>query len=425
MNSNLSIIALALALAIVIFGLVGVFVIMENHGSNVRIGNSGDVLINDSIKHKDSVFSLPVCDCSSYSSDAISDPSQPLYCHTETLNDGYRCHPFKGNCFTYGSSYYMCLGEYRSYKKNQVDISIVSKTEDSQSSSTESAPSKTLTSSSKKQVVSYEMCDNEVTRSLGDGFKKTLQERFAWGFSFSRFQNVQTSIDALVAKATEAGWIRFDFFGQVIANCPTLKSLGNGDEEKRICWDSRMDKENQGCIVYSFGSNNQYDFELNVVRQTKCSIQIFDCTVTDVRMPPEVAARSVFNKICLDKTTYKDASGRQFMKYRDVVKLVGSAPTYLKMDIEGFEYNVFSSILSDDSDADDGFKQNIFPDQIAVEFHYNYPGVGTLTGPAFYALAQTLFLKGGFVLAHRRDNIYCPSCVELLLVRVLCPSAKE
>ena len=45
---------------------------------------------------------------------------------------------------------------------------------------------------------------------------------------------------------------------------------------------SHLDKlgnsDNDGCIIYSIGGNNEWQFELDLLQRTKCHIHTFDCT---------------------------------------------------------------------------------------------------------------------------------------------------
>jgi hypothetical protein len=70
--------------------------------------------------------------------------------------------------------------------------------------------------------------------------------------------------------------------------------------------------------------------------------------------------------------------------------------------------------------------QDIFPSQIAVEMHYltmfaENDWQGRDLSPAeIYLYFEHFFRNGGYVLAERRDNVYCKHCSEVLLVRAKC-----
>jgi len=46
---------------------------------------------------------------------------------------------------------------------------------------------------------------------------------------------------------------------------------------------SLLDWSSDRCVVYSIGSNNQWDFEEAIFRSTKCMIETFDCTLVSKR----------------------------------------------------------------------------------------------------------------------------------------------
>jgi hypothetical protein len=54
---------------------------------------------------------------------------------------------------------------------------------------------------------------------------------------------------------------------------------GNGDGPKWVCDPHRIDPDN--CLVYSFGSNNEFSFEEAILRDisAKCEIHTFDPTI--------------------------------------------------------------------------------------------------------------------------------------------------
>jgi hypothetical protein len=46
-------------------------------------------------------------------------------------------------------------------------------------------------------------------------------------------------------------------------------------------------------------SNNEWSFEEAVAAHTECEIHTFDCTVTNVTIPPALANRVTFHETCL------------------------------------------------------------------------------------------------------------------------------
>ena len=71
------------------------------------------------------------------------------------------------------------------------------------------------------------------------------------------------------------GHRRFDIMMPAVQEvCSHLMRIGNqGDGGKLICGLDRIPHtEETPCIVYSIGSNNQWDFETDIVRSTTCSV---------------------------------------------------------------------------------------------------------------------------------------------------------
>ena len=106
--------------------------------------------------------------------------------------------------------------------------------------------------------------------------------------------------------------------------------------------------------------------------------------------------------------------GRQFMNWTSLNALTGlnTNPDYLKMDIEGYEYQVLHSIIDSGEN---------FPLQIAMELH-----IGRMIGskarrmyPAeLIAFMNYLRLFGGYYLVNRRDA--CLHCTEIVIAMLDC-----
>ena len=106
--------------------------------------------------------------------------------------------------------------------------------------------------------------------------------------------------------------------------------------------------------------------------------------------------------------------GRQFMNWTSLNALTGlnTNPDYLKMDIEGYEYQVLHSIIDSGEN---------FPLQIAMELH-----IGGMIGskarrmyPAeLIAFMNYLRLFGGYYLVNRRDA--CLHCTEIVIAMLDC-----
>ena len=219
----------------------------------------------------------------------------------------------------------------------------------------------------------------------------------------------------------------FNYLGPIGPTCTSeWVSYGSGDEEKRVCGELQLHhhyhhvnkaalveghRESNKCVVYSVGSNNQFLFEIDIFNRTTCFVEIFDCTVSTFTPPTYIQSRIRTHKVCLGSKT-EIIEGRQFMNWTSLNALTGlnTNPDFLKMDIEGFEYEVLHSIIDSGEN---------FPLQIAMELH-----IGGMIGskarrmyPAeLIAFMNYLRVYGGYYLVNRRDgNLHCTEVVVAML----------
>ncbi|KAL7579073.1 hypothetical protein ACA910_019110 [Epithemia clementina (nom. ined.)] len=194
-------------------------------------------------------------------------------------------------------------------------------------------------------------------------------------------------------------------------------------------------KANEKCIVYSIGGDNVWTFELDMLDKTPCEIHTFDCTGERSRFQVPVHPRLTFHHVCLTPYPQHDpASSRERPSY-----MVGESWTLLEMqqklghdridllkvDIEGYELNMFHSwpILADFQASE----QILLPMQIAVEIHYVtqfkdlHGGLDPFKTATELLELQTHLMRMGYIVTVRDDNPKCPHCTELTLLRVRCP----
>lgn len=158
--------------------------------------------------------------------------------------------------------------------------------------------------------------------------------------------------------------------------------------------EQNLDKDS---VVYSLGVGDEIDFDLSLISEVDCTVHAFDPTPSSIHM---LSARQLPKKFhfypwavtALDGTLRfyprlkKDGSKSDVM-YTMVAEDetradVIDVPAYslasiseklghrhidlMKMDIEGAEYEVLEGLLT----------APVKPDQLLVEFHHRFPGIG-------------------------------------------------
>ena len=100
---------------------------------------------------------------------------------------------------------------------------------------------------------------------------------------------------------------KFDAF-DVMAPCNfTCTDKCGSDNGKIMCGANQL---KPGCIIYSIGGNNRWEFEEQLYKMTPCEIYTFDCTGSiDRFMPPKyMNDRLHFHHICLSTETHTPVS---------------------------------------------------------------------------------------------------------------------
>eukprot|EP00245_Coleochaete_scutata_P013320 TRINITY_DN5385_c0_g1_i1.p1 TRINITY_DN5385_c0_g1~~TRINITY_DN5385_c0_g1_i1.p1 ORF type:complete len:321 (+),score=50.93 TRINITY_DN5385_c0_g1_i1:269-1231(+) len=220
------------------------------------------------------------------------------------------------------------------------------------------------------------------------------------------------------------GHARFNLFDAFV-DCPdgmVLERVGPaGEGGKMIC---SIDQLQPPCVVYSLGSLGDTRFESAVLMKTKCDIITFDCTV-DVQ---PIHARHRFEKMCIGSEEKVLSDPEHFETIQDSMKRLGVKEiSLLKMDIEGYEYDVMSSWTRDVKDY--------LPQQISFELHFGGMYFGTpsyvkdeTSGVMFWPRRDVslgeLALLGyhlsnlGYGIVSREDNVECLHCTELTLYKI-------
>jgi hypothetical protein len=213
---------------------------------------------------------------------------------------------------------------------------------------------------------------------------------------------------------------RFDMIGPVGPKCLDIEHYGEGDNEKRACglFNRTAGKTPEQCVIISIGSHNEWGFEEDIFRRTSCAVHTFDCTVNKtLTAPAAISSRVTLHHTCLGK---KDGLvlGLEYVSWPTLLASAGvvRAPTFLKMDIEGFEWDVLPSIIAHKNR----------PLQMAFELHYmtgqqalSWHGEDSPKTPQqIFELMDMLYEKGHYFVVDRHDNEMCEQCSELLVSRV-------
>lgn len=220
---------------------------------------------------------------------------------------------------------------------------------------------------------------------------------------------------------------RFKVFENTSAACPTeLRRVGAGyGEGKMLCAVAEvLSKSN---IVISLGSAGDYSFEEAIAENNMSpKFHTFDCTGS-FEYSGRFADRITFHKKCIGATDTVQ-HGRQFITYSTLLKQLGNPYVgLLKMDIEGYEFDVLPSVLE--------VADEQMPVMIAIEVHYasqmpeltwsykhsrNRRGNRVVGGksPAELALFAFYLLHKGYVLISKENN--CATCSEMVFLKVYC-----
>lgn len=199
----------------------------------------------------------------------------------------------------------------------------------------------------------------------------------------------------------------FDFLGPVGPKCHSLDEIGSEStqwdhEKKRFCGLAQFSKEPK-CVVFSFGSANQWGFEADIVRRTNCRVETFDCT-GDFEVPYALRDRVRFHKTCIASSS--NADGKTYVSWEQAVNRYSSGLqiAYVKADIEGYEWSVLRDMVTGSSR----------PEQISVEMHrwidnsQQFPKESSELEARLVSYGRAM-LGAGYLLLDRNDN---PSCMK-------------
>lgn len=208
--------------------------------------------------------------------------------------------------------------------------------------------------------------------------------------------------------------------------CPFERKFGSrGDGGKWICDPHRIDRNK--CLVYSFGSNNQFDFEETILSKLGCEIHTFDFTASGEGRPSAVSFHrwGLTDGTSVAKSVFASSNAAENGEMKNMTQIISALShknrtiDILKIDIDGNEYKVltpnFFASLSESS---------VLLRQILIEVH---PPADT--NPIWeisateqqvqrlYDLFRVMFLAG-FVVFHKELNGYAPGAAEFALLKL-------
>lgn len=276
-----------------------------------------------------------------------------------------------------------------------------------------------LSTSKRNEIGAETLCGNPFESSLHVSLKHAKKYMHDW----------QLTVPALEAALVSNGGSRhnhkrFDAFEELGCDTTCVGGDCSQDESKIVCG---LHLLKPPCIVYSIGGNNQWQFEEDVLEKTNCIVHTFDCTGPRERFTPPLHPKLNFHHICLvsDETEMHDAimEGKRWTLASMQKNLGHNQIDLLKLDVEGFEWDVLQSWLAL-SISPEPFA---LPMQILMELHYRtqMKQLAPTADEDFKSVSDVVVLSSllktlGYFSAINYRNPHCPHCTELTLIRTTC-----
>lgn len=242
----------------------------------------------------------------------------------------------------------------------------------------------------------------KMARSFAKGNDYYLKQEFKTTVDFT-----SKPCDIIVGNIEAMNYIAYPL--ESLLPCPSpVKMYGATVDSGKFVCEAGHQLNVDNCVVFSLGSNNRFDFEEGISKEFKrCKIYTFDCTS---QPPPTPIDNVVFEQTCLGARD-EVIDGRQYHTIEYLMKQHGMQAIQLfKMDIEGYEMEVFDALLTPPYPA-------YLPYQLLFETHWWQ--MSAVTGLFHMALFQQLTLAG-YRPVDRANNRECTSCNEHTFVRVYC-----
>jgi hypothetical protein len=279
-----------------------------------------------------------------------------------------------------------------------------------------------------------------VTDYLRQHYIKHTSARRGYGEPLpGRFQKAMISplfyerrwVDVIEPRESQLKWDVA--LGPIGPKCSNLIQLGakneKGDGGKSICLPKTKQTtvRNNECHVISIGGNDNWVLEIAMVRTMNCTTYTFDCTLPG-GIPKNIPDNEQikFFDYCIsggNTTPNQSNDVAKYLTYQEALQMAGItvSPMYFKMDVEGFEYDIFTNMLQNTP-------YDMLPMQIQVELHWNTRMTDlpwmlrTRNVGEILLLTNMMFSIGGYIPIEYDFNRYCPSCMEVLYFRAAPPA---
>ena len=176
------------------------------------------------------------------------------------------------------------------------------------------------------------------------------------------------------------------------------------------------------CTIFSLGSQGDFTFEESMLNNTECIIHTFDCTYAGRSIHP----RHQYHQLCLGSPEKAEKDPKFISLEGAIAQNKIDKINLLKIDIEGFEYDVLSVWRQ---------MEAALPEMVAIEIHHSevvYWGTTWNKADDFSNLLWpmhnptqsdlSLFFSHlgglGYGIVSREDNPLGSCCSEFTLLRV-------
>lgn len=281
------------------------------------------------------------------------------------------------------------------------------------------------------RLIKHEIChENPYRSAIVESFEDVYDRAYGWIMAAEIAE--KRAMQSINANHDHKRFFVFD----EMAQCKNITCVGgtcSSDTSKQVCGLEELNRSSEkggdhGCVIYSLGGNNQWEFERDALEKTNCQVHTFDCTGLISRFTKPNHERLHFHHVCLGthfvpapppQTCSGNICGEFWTLDQMQHNLGHKGIDLLKIDIEGFEWPLFDSLETSTNFA--------MPMQMLMEVHYSIESdikapnhTHTNDKATDLVRFQTHLLKRGFVVVKRDDNPHCPHCTELTLMRIAC-----